>query len=210
MITFLLDNLNLILLAVATFSYPVFATLRRIVAVTEEKTRWNHGICPTCGVLMLPTITGDNHGLFSHSYKRQWTCLVCLHTMFTEFLFPGMDAVALAHTNKVPKEMLDLYKRKKRGEIGHTNPDRNLIEVLGEIGKEQRKINIINAKNVLMSEGFLFHSTHKKTNRFKVDSDVDYWPTTGLFMYRGKKEGRGIRELIIFLKNKNKVSVIDG
>lgn len=36
----------------------------------------------------------------------------------------------------------------------------------------------------------------------RVEKDVDFWPSTGLWMHKGEKR-RGIKELVKFLQNRN-------
>lgn len=86
----------------------------------------------------------------------------------------------------------------------------NASDDWNEAKKEKKEYNYENSVRMLKENNINF-KVQPNGSHLVVESDVDYWPSTGKFIHRGSgKSGRGIRNLLTFLKNKptkNKVKV---
>jgi hypothetical protein len=73
-------------------------------------------------------------------------------------------------------------------------------KLISDFFKEKRKSNTINSTDLLIKFGIPFESKNYGAH-LVVDCNIDFWPSTGLFINRKtKKKGRGISNLLKLLK----------
>lgn len=74
---------------------------------------------------------------------------------------------------------------------------------LKQVKKEKRAANTQSSTEILKAEGFTFLSLNGGAHLVVAGNGiVDFWPSTGLWIVRGGKKGRGVKNLIKFIKSR--------
>lgn len=71
-----------------------------------------------------------------------------------------------------------------------------------EIKKEKKESNLDNSMRLLDENGVTYtsHNNGYHVIIYTAAKTVDFWPTTGKFIIRGGSQGRGVNDLLKFLK----------
>jgi hypothetical protein len=75
---------------------------------------------------------------------------------------------------------------------------------LKQIKKEKRASNTQASTEILKAEGITFQANNGGAHLVVAGKGlIDFWPSTGLWIARSGRKGRGVRNLIKFLKSKD-------